>query len=142
MAKKPKILLIEDEQHLVDMYRTQFESQGFSIEFSLTAKEGFDKAKEMHPDIILLDLILPTEDEPADVYHRTGYELLKKFKKDKDLKKIPVVILTNLDSKQERETSEELGAADYWVKAQKLPKEVVEGAAAIMEGKKPPESKK
>lgn len=135
MAAKKTILLIEDEQNLVEMYRMQFEAAGFILESASNTKEGLQKAQEIQPALILLDLILPTNDEPADVYERAGYKLLREFKKDAKLKTIPVVVLTNLDSKKERETSDEIGAVGYWVKSQLLPKEVVEEVKKILKKK-------
>ena len=70
----------------------------------------------MNPDLILLDIILPKKD---------GFEVLKALKSDASLKKIPVILLTNLSQKDEVQKGLDLGANDYLIKAHFMPSEVV-----------------
>ena len=72
--------------------------------------------KEKRPDLILLDIILPKKD---------GFEILKIIKADKELKDIPVILLTNLSQKDEVKKGLKLGAQGYLIKAHFMPSEVV-----------------
>lgn len=104
MAKR--ILIIEDEQTLIKAMLDSFEGEKYEIEVAVDGEEGWQKAQEFKPDIVLLDLILPKMD---------GFTLLSKIKEDKELKDVPVVILTNLSDVTERCT--ELGAVECMVKS-------------------------
>lgn len=69
---------------------------------------GLKMAERLHPDIVLLDLILPK---------MSGFDFLRDIKAMPHLKDIPVVVLSNLDDQTDKERALELGAADYFVKA-------------------------
>ncbi len=123
---KPIILLIEDETAITDMYAVAFGAAGYQLEIAHNIEDGLEKLHTVKPLLILLDLILPRKKEPVDVYARSGHEILKKAKEDPTTKDIPVVILTNLDSKVERDAVMALGAVDYLVKSALTPKELIE----------------
>lgn len=82
-----KVLLIEDDQVLRDMYRDKFSHEGFSIEVAENGKSGIDKMKSFQPDVVLLDLILP------DI---TGFDILDSIKNDPQLNTIPIMVLSNI----------------------------------------------
>jgi len=75
-----------------------------------------EAVEKSQPDIILLDLVLPK---------LTGFEVLEKIKSQDKLKKIPVILLTNLSQKSDVEKGLKLGADDYLIKAHFMPSEVV-----------------
>ena len=106
--KKTRILIIEDEESLTETIKLKLSKDGFSIETASDGKEGLDKVKTVKPDLLLLDLVLPT---------LTGEEILKTIKQDKELKKIPVVIISNSGQPVEIRRLLELGADDYIIKA-------------------------
>jgi len=106
MAKK--ILIIEDDQFLRALVIKKLAQEDFEISEAIDGEEGIKKIKEEKPDVVLLDLILPGID---------GFEVLTRMKKDLDLAKIPVIILSNLGQKEEIERGLDLGAVDYLVKA-------------------------
>lgn len=83
----PKVLIIEDDQNLRDIYKEEFETEGFEVSIASDGEEGLQKIGDLHPDIILLDILMPK---------MTGFDVLAKIKKDDELKAIPVLILTNL----------------------------------------------
>lgn len=112
---KKKVLLVEDDKFLSEMYSAKLAESGFEVEAAFDGEEGLEKAKEK-PDLILLDIVLPKID---------GFEILDRIKKDDQLKGIPVIALTNLGQKEEVEKGLKLGAADYIVKAHFTPTEVV-----------------
>ena len=114
--KKTKVLIIEDEKMLVDMYASKFNKEGFEVEEALTGKQGIDKAKEINPDIILLDIIMPEVD---------GFAVLKELKNNQKTKNTPIIMLTNLGQDEDIEKGKKFGAVDYLVKANLTPREVV-----------------
>ncbi len=115
--KKIKILLIEDEEMLANMYEVKFSNEGFDIEKALDGESGLEKAKNILPDFILLDIIMPKMD---------GFAVLKALKEDVKTKNIPVMLLTNLGQEEDIERGNELGIVGYLVKANTTPSEVVE----------------
>lgn len=115
MAKK--ILIVEDDKFLRELIAKKLSEGGFIVEEASDGEEGIRKIKEGRPDLILLDLILPSID---------GFEVLEKIKKDLETKPIPVIILSNLGQKEDIERGLKLGAFDYLVKAHFTPGEVIE----------------
>jgi DNA-binding response OmpR family regulator len=116
MAKKKSILLVEDDEFLAELYATKLNLEGFEISLATDGEKGLKMIKEKKPDLILLDIILPKMD---------GFEILKVIKTDKTLKRIPVILLTNLSQKDEVKRGLQLGADDYLIKAHFMPSEVV-----------------
>ena len=116
MAKKKSILLVEDDEFLAELYATKLNLEGFEISLATDGEKGLKMIKEKKPDLILLDIILPKMD---------GFEILKVIKTDKMLKRIPVILLTNLSQKDEVKRGLQLGADDYLIKAHFMPSEVV-----------------
>lgn len=114
---KPKILIIEDDSFLAGMYLTKFGLEGFDVELSTDGKEGLKKARDWHPDLILLDIVLPVMD---------GFTVLGQLREDPDTAATPVILLTNLGQKGDVERGMGLGAADYLIKAHFMPSEVIE----------------
>ena len=114
MAKK--ILIVEDDGFLRELISRKLVQEGFEIVEALDGEEGLKKTKEEKPDMVLLDLILPSVD---------GFEVLAQIKKDSALAAIPVIILSNLGQKTEVEKGLQLGAADYMVKANFTPTEII-----------------
>ncbi len=114
--KKPKLLIVEDDEFLVDLLLEGFSDQKIEIEVAYDGEKALEKVKEVKPDLILLDILLPKID---------GFEVLKRLKEDKSTAKIPVVILSNLGQKEEIQRGYKLGAVDFLVKASFSLEEVV-----------------
>lgn len=106
MANKT-VLIIEDDLHLKLAYVNKLNFAGFSVVWATTGQEGIDQAKKVHPNIIILDIML--------VGGLNGYDVLEIFKRDPVLSKIPVIILTNLS--HEEATAHTLGAVECFVKS-------------------------
>ena len=117
MIPMPKILIIEDDKFLANMYVEKLINEGFTVLSTISGKKGADLAKTEKPDLILLDILLPDLD---------GYQVLKKLKKDKDCANIPVIMLTNLSENDQINQAIDLGAIDYLIKAHFMPSEVVQ----------------
>jgi CheY-like chemotaxis protein len=112
---KKTILVVEDDPVLGVMYKTKLEAEGYEIVSAVNGVEGLASAKQCKPDLILLDIILPQLD---------GFSVLEELKDDAKTKKIPVVLLTNLGTDEDREKGQKLGAVDYLVKANYTPEQI------------------
>jgi len=112
-----KILIAEDEESLVKVFREKFEREKFTVEFVMIGDLVFSAVKKFMPDIILLDIILPK---------KTGLVILKELKDDPEVKHIPIIMISNLDGDEQIKESIKLGAIDYLVKSQHPINEVVE----------------
>lgn len=118
-SDKKKIMIVEDDSFVMDIYQTKLTQSGFDVVLAVNGLEAMKKLeKEKNlPDMILLDIIMPYMD---------GLEFLKKIKEDERLKKIVVILLTNLSQKEEIDEGMRLGAADYLIKSHFTPSEVLE----------------
>jgi len=117
--EKKKILIVEDEITLLEMYALKLEKEGFCIQKALSGKAAWQLLKTSSlPDLILLDIIMPK---------MSGYEFLKAIKKEKRIKEIPVVFLTNLSPRPEEiAQSKKLGVIDYLIKSDYTPGQLAE----------------
>ncbi len=121
--KKTKVLIIEDDSYISDMYKIKFESENFETIVASNGIEGIKFLEKVVPDIILLDIVMPKVD---------GFSVLKTIKKNSKLDKVPVILLTNLSQKENIERGFELGANSYIIKAHFTPSEVVEKIKEIL----------
>lgn len=111
-----KVLIIEDEQYIANMYKLKFEQNKYEVLLAPDGNSGIEIAKKEKPDIILLDLVLTGEH---------GHDILQKMKIDPEIKMIPVVITSNLGQDHEIKQGMDLGASDYIVKTSVTPQELV-----------------
>jgi len=121
-----KILIIEDDSFLSEMYSTKLIQEGFETEIAIDGKQGINKIKDIKPDLVLLDIVLPKMD---------GFEILESIKKDPEFKNIPIILLTNLGQKNEIEKGLSLGADEYIIKAHFTPTAVVAKVKEILKSK-------
>jgi DNA-binding response OmpR family regulator len=125
-GKAIKILLIEDDPFLLSMYSTKFEIEKFNVLVADDGEKGLALAFKELPDIILLDILMPK---------MNGFEVLENLKASKDTRDIPVILLTNLNQKDEIEKGLSIGADDYLIKAHFMPSEVVEKIKKVLASK-------
>jgi len=118
-----KILLVEDDAFVSDIYQTKLAHEGFEVIVSRNGLEAVKKLEELVPDLILLDIIMPYMD---------GIEVLKKIKSNEALKEIPVILLTNLSEKEKIDEALGIGANDYLIKSHFTPSEVVGKINALL----------
>lgn len=123
---KKKIMIIEDDYFVMDIYHTKLTQSGFDV---ISASNGLEAMKKLQeekqiPDLILLDIIMP---------YLGGLEVLEQIKKDDQIKNIPVILLTNLSQKREIDRGMELGAKDFLIKSHFTPSEVLEKINAVLE---------
>ena len=115
MAKK--ILIIEDEKVLINLLQKKLTQEGYEISIALDGEEGLLEMKERKPDLILLDIIMP---------EMGGFEVMEEIAKDKELKKIPIIIVSNSGQPVELERAKELGVKDWLIKTEFDPQEVLD----------------
>ncbi len=119
-----KILIIEDDAVISEMYVNKFKDEGFEVFLAKDGEEALVKASEVRPNLILLDVVLPKMD---------GFEVLKKIKENPGLKDIRIIFLTNSAEKEDVDKGMALGAESYIVKADYTPGKVVEKIKEILE---------
>jgi len=116
-SKKSKtILVIEDQIPMLQILVYGFDSEGFNVIEAKNGKDGLAMALKEHPDLILLDIILPKLD---------GIEMLKKLRVDNWGKDVPVVVLTDLSDKETIAKTLENQSYDFFVKSESTIKHVV-----------------
>lgn len=127
MADKYKILIIDDDEFLLDMYSIKFREQGFDVEIAFSGLDGIEKIKGgLSPDIILVDLVMPNMD---------GFEFLKEVKGKNLLKSAKIIILSNLGQESDIKKGLSLGADDYIIKAHFTPSEIIKKIMALLKKK-------
>lgn len=115
--KKQKILIIEDDFFVRDLYDRELTREGFEIETAVDGPEGLLKAVEGTYDLILLDIMLPK---------MSGLDVLKALKEKEGIRDIPVVLLTNLGQDSVIREGFSLGAVGYLIKAAYTPSQIIE----------------
>jgi len=110
MRKKPLILITDDEPNIREIVKTKLEASGFEVRETGNGIEGFKLAKELKPEIMLLDVVMPERD---------GIETLFKLKGDEDAKRIKVFLFTGKGDPRadivelNRQFARESGAVDF-----------------------------
>jgi CheY-like chemotaxis protein len=116
--KRYKILIVDDDKFLLDMYATKFTSSGFEVVAAMGSMDGLDKLKGgFVPDVIITDVLMPAMD---------GFEFIENIKKNKLAENSKIVILSNKGEKQDIDKGVALGVEGYIIKASLIPSEVVE----------------
>lgn len=121
-----KILLVEDDTILVEMYQAKFELEGHQVSVATNGEECLEILKDFQPELILLDILMPK---------LNGFHVLKEIKKQPDLRQIPVILLTNLGQAEvdmNQELAKALGVNDYLIKSHHTPDEVVTKAVKVL----------
>ena len=101
------VLIIEDEKLIIVSTQMVLEAAGFRVESATNGEEGITKARDLRPDLVLLDIMMPGID---------GWETLTRLKRDAETSEIPVIIFTAREHARGHQKSTEMGAADYFRK--------------------------
>jgi len=112
-----KILIIEDERILGEMYKDTFSHAGFEIVLADSAEEAIEITPKVKPDMILLDILLP---------RINGIGFLGWLKEQSELSSIPVIAFSNYDDPLTKKEAFELGVKDYLIKTNYTPQEIIE----------------
>ena len=105
MDGKKTVLIVEDEKNIVDILRFNLQRAGYETREAYDGADGLDKARAEHPDLILLDLMLPK---------RNGFEVCRTLRQEGN--RVPVIILTAREEETDKVTGLESGADDYITK--------------------------
>ena len=103
-----KIFVVEDDKFLRELLIGKLATEGYEITSAVDGKEALALLDQPIPTIVLLDLILPDF---------SGFEVLEKMKARPEWSNVPVIVLSNLDQKEDIERAKSLGAADFMIKA-------------------------
>lgn len=121
---KKRILIVDDDEFLLDMYTVKFKEAGFEVDFAAEGRTAKEKMKKHRYDAILLDIVMPQLD---------GFTLLKELRQEKsDIKDTLIVYLTNLGQREDIEKGLALGVDDYIIKAHFTPSEVVKKVEELL----------
>jgi len=127
-GKKYKVLIVDDDKFLLQMYATKFTLSGHEVTSAQNGAEALEKLREgLKPDIVLLDVVMPGVD---------GMEVLQTIHKDALVPEAVYVMLTNQSAPADIERAKTIGMHGYIVKATTIPSEVVEEVIKIREKKK------
>jgi CheY-like chemotaxis protein len=107
-----RILFVEDDASVAQMYRLKLELDGYAVDVAGDGITALEKARTIRPDIVFLDLRLPKLD---------GLAVLERLRADTSTAAIPVVILSNWNEKELVERGVSLGALDHLIKSQTTP---------------------
>lgn len=108
------ILVVEDEKTLRDVLKQKLEHEDFKVLEAVNGQEGLNKAIEYHPDLILLDIVMPVMD---------GFTMIEKFRtyeRERNVQvgnQIPIVLLTNLSDQEDFAAGQKKGVYDFLIKS-------------------------
>jgi DNA-binding response OmpR family regulator len=122
-ASNATILLIDDDNSIRTTYQMTFEAKGFHVLQAADGKAGLALAQEQHPDIIILDLMMPVMD---------GKQFLKAARHDETLKNTPIIVCTALLEDIEKQEIMGLGATEYLVKTDVDPDHLVSKVQSLL----------
>lgn len=112
-----KILLIEDEEIMIDLLQKKLAKESYEVLVARDGEEGLKTIREAKPDLVLLDIIMPK---------MGGFEVMEEMAKDKELKKMPVIVISNSGQPVELDRAQKLGAKDWLIKTEFDPQEVID----------------
>lgn len=124
-AKTALLLVAEDDQFYANLYRTKLEKEGFRVLVAQNGRETLEILRKSNPDLIILDLVMPEMD---------GFEVLKKLREEKDIRNVPVIILSNLGQPEDIERAKQLGVFKYIIKSNVSIHQMVESVEEALAG--------
>ncbi len=116
MEEKKKILLVEDDAALANVYKTRLEMEGFDVRHVDNGEDALTNAREYRPDLIVLDVMMPKIN---------GFDVLDLLRNTPETMSMRVIMMTALSQAKDKERAEKLGADDYLVKSQVVISDVV-----------------
>jgi two-component system alkaline phosphatase synthesis response regulator PhoP len=102
-----RILVVDDEKYILNILDFSLGGEGFDVITAANGEEALTKSVDLHPDLIVLDVMMPKID---------GFEVCRALKTKSDTKDIPIVILTAKDRDEDRKKGEEVGVDRYMTK--------------------------
>jgi two-component system alkaline phosphatase synthesis response regulator PhoP len=117
------ILLVEDDPFIIDIYASKFKKEGFLVDVAKDGQMALEKIKNHHPDLLVLDIILPKID---------GWEVLKTLRKNESTKNIKVIVVSNLNQKDYQDNIANLNVIKYFLKIETTPEEITNAIKEIL----------
>lgn len=128
-GEKRKILIVDDDNFLLDMYALKFSQNSFEVHTAPGGPQALQKLKDgLKPDVLLLDIIMPEMD---------GFEVLEKMNAEKLSPDSVKIVLSNKNEQVDVDRGTSLGISGYIIKANCTPGEVIAQVVSILEKKKP-----
>jgi DNA-binding response OmpR family regulator len=121
---KVRILIVEDDNFLLNIYETIFKNEGFEVQTAGDGENGYKLAVSILPDVILLDIMLPGDMD--------GLAVLKKIRQNESMKDLPVMIMSNLSDDRTISEGMALGASGYFTKSQFNPDDVLRNIKMLL----------
>jgi len=115
--KNIKVLIVDDDLTLREMYAERMKTEGYDVHIAKDGEEGIAMARELKPDVVLLDIMMPGTN---------GFGVLESLQKDPTTEKIPILMLSALIQDENKEKSKDAGAVGYIVKSETTPADVIE----------------
>lgn len=115
--KAKKILLVEDDDYLADVYKTRLQTEGFEVQRVADGEGALAAAKQFKPDLVLLDIMMPKIG---------GFDVLDILRNTPETAKTKIIMVTALGQDVDRNRADSLGADDYLVKSQVVIADLVE----------------
>lgn len=120
---KKKVCIIDDDANLREIYLVKFHQEGFDVALATNGEEGMKVIRAEHPDIILLDLQMPV---------KSGKEVLEELQADETLRKIPVIVLSNIDNEDAFKEVGEFETRFYLIKSLTTPQKTVDYVREVL----------
>ena len=124
---KLRVLIVEDEDTLIELLEYNFKKEGYTVETATDGESALDKILFKSPDLIILDWMLPK---------LSGIELCRQIRNNKQIKNIPVIMLTARGEERDRLKGLEMGADDYVTKPFSI-NELLARAKAVLKRVRP-----
>lgn len=126
--KNKKIVVLEDDLAMREIVTHKIKSSGFDVKSAEDGAKGYILIEQEKPDLVVMDLMMPDMD---------GYEVLTRLRahKDQKISKVPVIVLSNLWSKDDILKARKFNVADYMIKAYFTPEEILGKIEAVLESK-------
>lgn len=112
-----RILLVEDDDSLANVYVTRLQSEGFEVRRTANGEEALATALSYHPDLVVLDVMMPKV---------SGFDVLDILRNTPETANLKIIMLTALSQESDKERAQSLGADDYLVKSQVVIADVIE----------------
>lgn len=112
-----RILIVEDEEIILGLLQKKLIQEGYEVSVARNGEEGLKAIRKIKPDLILLDIVMPKIG---------GFEVMEVIQRDKELRRIPVIVISNSGQPVELDRAQKLGAKDWLIKTEFDPREVVD----------------
>lgn len=117
MDGKRKILLVEDDETLAEVYKQRLELEGFDVNHVNNGEDALATALKFRPDLVLLDVMMPK---------LNGFDVLDIMRQTPETRNVHIIMLTALSQPKDEQRAKDLGADDFLIKSQVVIGDVVE----------------